>query len=68
MPFVFADTTTERVDFRKVFAGSIKFPKAYQLTLNEARQKICDTLASQPSSQSLLDVSSHCGSLFLTAK
>lgn len=55
MPFVFSDASTERVDLKKFFAGNTKFDASYQPVLNEARQKVCDTLVSQPSSQPLLD-------------
>lgn len=55
MPFVFTDTNTERVDLSRFFASNPKFDPAYQPVLNEARQRVCDTLASQPSSQPLLD-------------
>ena len=48
MPFVFADTNTQRVDFSKALGSNPKFPLAYRQMLTEMRQKVCDTLASQP--------------------
>lgn len=56
MTFQFPDTFTERVDFRALLGGQKDFPPEYLQQINAARQRVCDTMASQPACQALLDV------------
>jgi hypothetical protein len=55
MTFAFADTNTERFDLGKILADESIFPPEYVKTANTIRQRMCDTLVSQPSSQAVLD-------------
>lgn len=43
------------MDFSKALGCNPKFPLEYRQLLTEMRQKVCDTLASQPASQPALD-------------
>ena len=55
MPFTFPDTITEKLNFADVLKESESVPQEYIRTLTEARQRMCDALVSQPSSQALLN-------------
>lgn len=54
MAFVFTDCKTDAFDLAQILKDPSKFPPEYVKDANAARQRMCEALLSQPSSQTLL--------------
>lgn len=65
MAFIFADCKTKPFDLSRLLKEPARFPPDYVRDANAARQRMCDTLLSQPTSQTLLGaIESYLGYLF----
>ena len=53
--FEFPENNTEFYDFQKLLGDNKDVPLAYVQSLNIARQRMCDALASQPASQAVIE-------------